>query len=211
MNRKEMFIRALNTFIQRHGENLKKQDIEPIVMNLAYLEVLKANKAGQSINVNAVLLDYARAANESFPQLNFQAEVVMFGYQATLQWDGLWEFLQNYFSSTLGWSIDAEELISERFDSSSHTREEFGQFVSKSEVKRKVELMFKDDKKTLVVRISESLSDKKAILESINGNRKVYRGTDPDYRFTIAYDHFGSIEEVILDLLPRSLRITYHE
>ena len=85
MNRKEMFIRALNTFIQRHGENLKKQDIEPIVMNLAYLEVLKANKAGQSINVNAVLLDYARAANESFPQLNFQAEVVMFGYQATLQ------------------------------------------------------------------------------------------------------------------------------
>jgi len=211
MNRREMFIRTLNAFVQRHGENLTNQDIEPIVMNLAYLEVLQANRAGQSINAITVLVDYARAANESFPQLNFQAEVVMFGYQATLQWDGLWEFLQNYFSSKLGWSIDVEELVSERFDSSSHTREEFGQFISKSEVKRKVELMFKDDKRTLVVRISESLSDKKAILESTNGNRKVYRGTDPDYRFTIVYDHFGSIEDFVLDLLPRNLRITYHE
>ncbi len=211
MNRRDMFIRAMNAYIQRNGENLTKQDIEPVVMNLAYLEVLQAQKSGQYINSFEVLVDYSNAANELIPQLNFQPEVVHFGYQATLQWDGLLVFLQNFFSSKLGWSIDVDEVASERFDSSSHTREEFGRFVSKSDVKRKVELMFKDDKRTVVVRISETLTDKKAILESVNGNRKVYRGTDPDYRFTLVYDPFGSVEEFILELLPRSLRITYHE
>lgn len=206
-----MFVRAINAYIRRNGENLTNQDIEPVVMNLAYLEVLQAQKSGKFIDEFKVLVDYANAANELIPQLNFQPDAVLSGYQASIQWDGLWEFLQNFFSSKLDWSIDVEELVTERFDSSSHTREEFGQFVSKSNIKRKVELMFKDDKKTLVVRISESLSDKKAILESVNGNRRVYRGTDPDYRFTIVYDPFGSIEEFILELLPRSLRITYHE
>ena len=211
MSRKDMFIRAMNAYIERNGENLTNQDLEPIVMNLAYLEVLQAQRSGQIIDEFEVLTGYANAANELIPQLNFQPEVVFFGYQATIQWDGLWEFIQNYFSSKLDWSIDVEELVTERFDSASHTREEFGQFVSKSDIKRKVELMFNDDKNTLVVRISESLSDKKAILECVNGNHRVYRGTDPDYRFTIVYDPFGSIEEFILELLPRSLRITYHE
>jgi hypothetical protein len=211
MNRKDTFIHALNTYIQRNGENLTKQDIEPVVMNLAYLEVLQAKKSGRYVDEFNVLADFSSIANQLFPQLNFQPEAVLFGYQATIQWDGLWEFLQEFFSNKLGWSIDVEEVVSERFDSSSHTREEFGRFVSKSDVKRKVELLFKDDKRTVVVRISESLADKKAILESVNGNRKIYRGTDPDYRFTIVYDDFGTIEEFILDLLPRNLRITYHE
>lgn len=211
MNRKDTFIRALNTYIQRNGENLTKQDIEPVVMNLAYLEVLQAKKSGRHVDEFNVLADYSSIANELFPQLNFQPEAVLFGYQATIQWDGLWEFLQEFFASKLGWSIDIEEVISERFDSASHTREQYGQFVSKSDIKRKVELLFKDEKRTVVVRISESLSEKKAFLESVNGNRKVYRGTDQDYRFTIVYDDFGTIEEFVLELIPSSLRITYHE
>jgi hypothetical protein len=212
MNRKDTFIRALNTYIQRNGENLTKQDIEPVVMNLAYLEVLQAKKSGRHVDEFNVLADYSSIANELFPQLNFhQPEAVLFGYQATIQWDGLWEFLQEFFASKLGWSIDIEEVVSERFDSASHTREQYGQFVSKSDIKRKVELLFKDEKRTVVVRISESLSEKKAFLESVNGNRKVYRGTDPDYRFTIVYDDFGTIEEFVLELMPSSLRITYHE
>lgn len=211
MNRKDQFIRTMNVYIQRNGENLTKQDIEPVVMNLAYLEVMQAKNSGQFIDSSKVLADYANAANELIPQLNFQPEMVGPGYHATIAWDGLWEFLQDYFSSKLGWSIDDEEIVSERFNSSSHTREESGEFVSRSDVKRTVEFMFKEDKKTLVVRISETLSDKKAVLESENGNRKIYRGTDPDYRFTIVYDPFGSVEEFVLDLLPRRLRITYHE
>jgi hypothetical protein len=211
MKRKDLFIRAMNEYIERNGERLTSEDIEPIVLNLAYLEVLQARKLGVYIDSWEVLEGYAEAANEMIPNLNFNAELFNPGYPMTIEWDGLWEFLQQYFNSKLGWSIDDEELVTERFDSSSHTREEAGKFVSKSEVKRKVEFMFKNDKKVLVVRISETLSDKKALLESENGNKKVYRGTDPDYRFTIVYDLFGSIEEFILDVLPRKLRITYHE
>lgn len=211
MNRREIFIESLNKLIQRNGENLPNADIEPLVMNLAYLDVLKARKSGTLVHDYEVLKEYAHTANELIPQLRFNPEALLFGYQATLQWDGLWEFLQNYFISKLAWNIDENDLTVERFDSSSHTREEFGQFVSKSDVNRKVELMFKDDKRTLNVRISESLSDKKAILVSSKENRKVYIGTDPDYKFTIVYDAFGTIEEFILELLPRNLRITYHE
>jgi hypothetical protein len=211
MNRKDTFVRAMNSFIERNGENLSSQDIEPLVMNLAYLEVLKAQKTNVTIDPIKVLEDYSNTANELIPNLNFQPGIIINGYLATIAWDGLWIFLQEYFITKLGWTIDSEAIDYERFDSSSHTREEMGRFISKSEIKRKVELMFKDDKKTVVVRISESLSDKVAILESEFGNRKVYRGTDPDYRFTIVYDSFGSIEEFILDLLPKSLRITYHE
>lgn len=211
MKRKDLFIRAMNEYIERNGERLTSEDIEPIVLNLAYLEVLQARKSGVYIDSWEVLEGYAEAANEMIPNLNFNPALFNPGYPMTIEWDGIWEFLQQYFSSKLGWSIDDEELVTERFDSSSHTREEDGQFVSKSEVKRKVEFMFKNDKKTVVVRISETLSDKKALLESENGNLKVYRGTDPDYRFTIKYDLFGSIEEFIIDILPRKLRITYHE
>ena len=147
MNRKDTFIRALNTYIQRNGENLTKQDIEPVVMNLAYLEVLQAKKSGRHVDEFNVLADYSSIANELFPQLNFQPEALLFGYQATIQWDGLWEFLQNYFISKLGWNIDENNLLIERFDSSSHTREEFGQFVSKSDVIRKVEIIFSENRK----------------------------------------------------------------
>lgn len=218
MNRKDTFIRTLNTYIQRNGENLTKQDIEPVVMNLAYLEVLQAKKSGRHVDEFNVLADYSSIANELFPQLNFQPEALLFGYQATIQWDGLWEFLQNYFISKLGWNIDENNLLIERFDSSSHTREEFGQFVSKSDVIRKVEIIFSENRKIMLVNIAtpdqgffEGLSEKKAILEFENGHKKVYRGVDPDYKFTIVYDVFGTIEKFILELLPRHLRITYHE
>ena len=217
MNRKDTFIRALNTYIQRNGENLTKQDIEPVVMNLAYLEVLQAKKSGRHVDEFNVLADYSSIANELFPQLNFQPEALLFGYQATIQWDGLWEFLQNYFISKLGWNIDENNLLIERFDSSSHTREEFGQFVSKSDVIRKVEIIFSENRKIMLVNIAtpdqgffEGLSEKKAILEFENGHKKVYGGVDPDYKFTIVYDVFGTIEKFILELLPRHLRITYH-
>jgi hypothetical protein len=218
MNRKDTFIRALNTYIQRNGENLTKQDIEPVVMNLAYLEVLQAKKSGRHVDEFNVLADYSSIANELFPQLNFQPEALLFGYQATIQWDGLWEFLQNYFISKLGWNIDENNLLIERFDSSSHTREEFGQFVSKSDVIRNVEIIFSENRKIMLVNIAtpdqgffEGLSEKKAILEFENGHKKVYGGVDPDYKFTIVYDVFGTIEKFILELLPRHLRITYHE
>ena len=218
MNRREIFVESLNKLIQRNGENLPNADIEPLVMNLAYLEVLKARKSGTLVNDYEVLKDYAHTANELIPQLRFNPEVLLFGYQATLQWDGLWEFIQNYFSSKLGWNIDENSLTVERFDSSSHTREEFGQFVSKSDVIRKVEIIFSENRKIMVVNIAtpdqgffKGLSEKKAILEIENGHKKVYRGIDPDYKFTIVYDAFGTIEEFILELLPRNLRITYHE
>jgi hypothetical protein len=187
-------------------------------MNLAYLEVLQAKKSGRHVDEFNVLADYSSIANELFPQLNFQPEALLFGYQATIQWDGLWEFLQNYFISKLGWNIDENNLLIERFDSSSHTREEFGQFVSKSDVIRKVEIIFSENRKIMLVNIAtpdqgffEGLSEKKAILEFENGHKKVYGGVDPDYKFTIVYDVFGTIEKFILELLPRHLRITYHE
>lgn len=212
MDKKEYFINTLNTYIQRNGDKLTQQDIEPLIMNLAYLEVLKSKKLGQNINEWDTLNGFSEIANQLIPSLNFQPQALLFGYQATIQWDGLWDFLQDYFGKKLGWNIDEnDEVDVERFDSSSHTREENGQFISRSEVKRKIELMFKEDKKSLLVRISESLSDKKANLESKVGNRSIYRGTDPDYRFTIIYDRFDTIEEFVLDVLPRSLRITYHE
>jgi hypothetical protein len=212
MDKKEYFINTLNTYIQRNGDKLTQQDIEPLIMNLAYLEVLKSKKLGQNINEWDTLNGFSEIANQFIPSLNFQPQALLFGYQATIQWDGLWDFLQDYFGKKLGWNIDEnDEVDVERFDSSSHTREENGQFISRSEVKRKIELMFKEDKKSLLVRISESLSDKKANLESKVGNRSIYRGTDPDYRFTIIYDRFDTIEEFVLDVLPRSLRIIYHE
>jgi hypothetical protein len=218
MSRREIFIESLNKFIDRNGENLTNSNIEPLVINLAYLEVLNSRKSGSIVNDYEVLKDYANIAKELIPYFSFNTEAVLFGYQATLQWDGIWDFIRNYFRNTLGSNIDEVKLEIERFDSSSHTREQFGQLVSKSEVNRKVEIIFSENKRTILVSIATpelgvlgGLSEKKAILEIENEHNKVYRGIDPDYRFTIVYDRFGTIEEFILDILTRSLRIIYHE
>jgi hypothetical protein len=211
MTRKDRFIQAFNTYIQRNGENLKKQEIEPLIMNLAYLEVIKAKKSGQYIESMKVLVDYSNSANELIPGLNFQPEIVSLGYQATISWDGLWSFLIDYFSSKLGWNIDEKEVVYESFHSSCHSRYESNYLVSKSQVNRRIDFILTEDKCSILVRISESLSDKKAILDGVYGNRKVYKGSDPDYLFTIVYDSFGSIEEFVLEIVPRNLRIIYHE
>jgi len=125
MDKKEIFINALNTYISRNGDELTQQDIEPLIMNLAYLDVYNARKNKKSVNEFEVLISYSWVAKQLIPTLDFEAHTYAFGFQATLEWDGLWEFLQDFFQRKLGWNIDEnDEVDVERFDSSSHTREE---------------------------------------------------------------------------------------
>lgn len=211
LSAKNVIIRNLNILIQRSGENnVNQEQFQALVLNLAYLHVMKQRRKGIAVNQIEVLKEYADSACELIPETP-NLMMTLGGYMATLQWDGLWDFLREYFLDKLGIAIDNVSMIGESFNSSFHRRYENGHLTSEDYADRIVSIQFSDDKKECLLRISPTLSDKKAYLYSIEERQHIYNGTDPDYKFIIYYDRFGSIERFSLVRTDRDLRIDYYE
>ena len=134
-----------------------------------------------------------------------------FGFAATAEWDGLWNFLREYFESKLGVSIDSEVRKTLRYDSTMHNRYENGVLVTSSEALRKVVIGLSQDMKNAQFSISESLSNKEANLISFKGDKYIYMGTDPDFMFEFVLDFYGNIEIFTLIRTDKNLKIDYLE
>lgn len=211
MPRKKEILENYQLYISRTGrDGVTLEELAPLVINLNYLQVLKSRQKGIIVNEEKLFYEYLSSASEIFPALQSNYVDPM-GYFATLQWDGLWDFLANYFQNNLGVSIDNTEREVVRFDSLRHIRYENDLFISESEVERKISITFTNSKKTCQVAISPSLSPKQANLDSVIGNTFRYIGTDPDYLFVIDYDQFDNIEKFSLTLTNRNVRIDYFE
>lgn len=204
---------AYALYTKRIGKKkLSLEELQPLILNLAYLEILRARGNGNFPDESKVYNDYTTSAISLFPEYESVNDPRLFiGFQATLQWDGLWSFLKEYFESKVGIKIDNEKRSMVEFNSSYHERYENDIKKSVSEVPRKVSIYFSEDKSTAQFSISETLSPKESLLKSKKQNMHTYLGTDADFLFVITYDDFENVEHLSLQRIDKDLRIEYFE
>lgn len=225
---KQILRQSISNLHQRRG-SVTSNDVETEVINNACLYILKNQKdkmrEGNTIeamflgalNATQDFVPIAKAftdgAMELFPEhyTAKEAMVATMGIEQNVAWDGMWDFLRDYFQKNHGIQIDEVETEPIIFYSTKHKRYENNSLVSESEVERTINLNFTDNKEELVVGIAPSLSPKKSYkLESV-GNSVKYKGYDPDYLFTVTYDDFDEVEQFTLEIPKRSLKIVYFE
>jgi hypothetical protein len=206
-----------SVYAKRLGKTkLSKEEFQPLVLNMAYLEIAQAKRNGLSYDTREVFIKYTKAALLAIPEYqeavnNPKYSAMYMGFAQTVEWDGLWNFLREYFESKLGIKIDNEERKVYRFDSSTHKRYEEGNLVGTWEALRKVVINLSQDMKSGQFSISESLSNKESHLISIDGNKYTYVGNDPDFMFEFVIDSFNNIESFSLIRTDTNLRIDYLE
>lgn len=225
---KKHLIQSISNLQQRRG-NLTVADLEAEVINNTCLFVLKnqKEKMRQGKTIEEMFLGalnstqdfipitsaFTEAAMELFPgQYTEQhAMIATMGVQQNVAWEGMWDFLRDYFQKNHGIQIDDTKTESAIFYSTKHKRYENGVLVSESEVERTINLSFIDDNQELIVSIEPSLSTKKSHLIFNNETILKYKGYDPDYLFTIKLDNFDEVEQFTLEMPNRRLKIIYFE
>jgi hypothetical protein len=205
---KQVLAQSITNLQNRRGQ-ITMADVEAEVINNACLNILK-NKDTQNAIIYAQI--FTESAQELIPQYSEKASMsAIMGIQQNVLWDGMWDFLRDYFQKNHGIQIDEVETEPAIFYSSKHKRFENNSLVSESEVERTINLNFIDNKEVLVIGIAPSLSPKKSYKLERNGNSVKYRGDDPDYLFTVTYDDFDEVDQFTLEMPNRGLKIVYFE
>jgi hypothetical protein len=209
--------------------NLTNQDIDAEVINNVCLIILKKRKQkpseGENVtellktileqekNIPVIIKAFTEAAIDLFPDYYGTKNVIAatMGIPNNLAWDGMWNFLADYFRSNHGLEINEKNnSVTKVFSSIKHRRFENNSLISESEVDRIVNIIF-DEEDNILVSIAPSLSPKKAFLKSVLGNKKVYEGFDDDYLFILEFDVFDEIEVFTLEMPNRNLKIVYYD
>lgn len=227
-NAKQILGQSISNLYQRRG-SITSNDLEAEVINNACLYILRnqKDKMQEGKTIEAIFLGVLNATQDSlpiakaftdgamelFPEYYTDKEAISatMGIQQNVAWDGMWDFLRDYFQKNHGIQIDQEETEPTIFYSTKHKRYENNSFVSESEVERTINLNFVDNKEELIIGIAPSLSPKKSYKLESSGNSVKYKGYDPDYLFTVTYDEFDEIEQFVLEIPNRRLKIVYFE
>ena len=225
---KQILTNSISNLQKRRG-NITVSDLETEVINNACLYILKKQKdktsQGKTIeemflgalestkNFIPISKDFTEAAMELFPDNYTEKNAIMatMGIQQNIAWEGMWDFLRDYFQKNHGKRIDNTEVSQSVFNSTKHQRFENENLVSESEVERIINVSYIDNKEEVIVEIAPSLSPKKARIISKTANKLVYKGFDPDYLFTIELDSFDEIENFTLEMPNRKLKIQYFD
>lgn len=225
---KQILSQSISNLQERRG-NVTSADLETEVINNACLCILKNQKAkvGEGKSIEEMLLGvlnatqdfipitkaFTEGAMELFPQhyREREAAVATMGIHQNVAWEGMWDFLRDYFQKNHGIQIDDVEATPLIFYSTKHERYENGNLVTTSEVERTINLNFIDNKEEIIVSVEPTLSPKKGYVVSKNEMQLQYKGYDPDYLFTINLDEFEEVETFILEIPKRNLKIIYIE
>lgn len=111
MNKAEEISRLYSIYAKRLNRPvLSVEEFQPLVLNIAYLEIAKAKRNHLPYDTKKMFDEYTQAALAVIPE--YRKEVgdpryatMYFGFAATAEWDGLWNFLREYFDSKLGVTI----------------------------------------------------------------------------------------------------------
>jgi len=205
---KQILSQSITNLQSRRGQ-ITMADIEAEVINNACLAILK-NKdiANSMIYAN----HFTEAASELISQYSEREAVsAMMGIPQNIQWEGMWDFLRDYFQKNHGIQIDNIETTQSIFYSTKHKRYENGVLTLESEVERTINISFINDKKEILVSIEPSLSPKRGYVINKSQNQIQFKGFDPDYLFTLTFDTFDEVETFVLEMPNRSLKIIYFE
>lgn len=197
--------------LQERKGKLTLEQVEAEVINLSCLEILKEKNRYNAVEITSLFIN---AAKGLIPQYTDQRAVIaQFGVLQNLQWDGMWEFLKNYFISNHGFNIDGDEDSAESkiFYSTRHIRYEMNIEVANTPADRTIDLLFTEERNVVNVNIQPTLSSKKGFLTEKLKQKLVYVGSDPDYKFTVIFDDIDEVDKFILEMPNRNLRIEYFE
>jgi hypothetical protein len=206
---------------------LNTSDLEREVINNACLVFLRTRRdrgdedwnarqiIGDVIIKNTEAIPYAEAFIEAalilYPDQYgmSEADAAINAVPMNVSWEGMWDFLKDYFQKHHGVSIDNNSNTPFIFYSTRHQRYENNIFIVESKVPRTINVSFINDKEEILLSIEPSLSAKTGYLVNRNDNTLVYMGKDPDYRFSLHLDEFDEIETLVLEMFPRGLKIIY--
>jgi hypothetical protein len=216
---KNILKQYVNEYEERIG-SISKDELTPLVVNLTCLVAIK-NDAGKSMQ-QEIAQGFGSAALELFSHKYSlaEAEHLKFAVNVNLEWDGISNFLNEYFTSKLGVKVFDSDAEIEEFYSSYHVRFESLVETSRSEIQRLIKFSFENDKQKVIVSIHNpgndgewmpGLSPKVARLDKSIDNINYYRGDDPDFYFEIWHDSFGTIEHFVLNREDNDLKIAYFE
>jgi hypothetical protein len=193
---------------QRKGQ-LTLEQVEREVINLSCLEVLQNNDI---LRIDEITCLFINAAKHLVPQYG-DAETVaaIRSVHLNVRWDGMWEFLKNYFQANHGIRIDDNASETKIFYSTRHERYEMNVQIANTPADRTIDFHFSQEKKVIIVNIHPTLSAKKGYLSGREGLKYIYSGSDADYRFTVLFDEIDEIIKFILEMPNRNLRIEYFE
>lgn len=202
---------SLQNIHKRTGQ-LTIANVEAEVINHSCFQILQCRRNGVMVDEMAIIDSFNQAALQLIEEFDEgKTLATTMGVHANLAWEGMWDFLRNYFQKTHGVSIDEAQSENQTYYSNKHARYENGTFVSESEVQRIVNLTFTNDRHEIMVTIEPALSPKTGIILTRESNKCIYNGTDPDYRFDIEFDEFDEVSLFTLYLVDRGVKIIYFE
>jgi hypothetical protein len=208
---KQILAKSIINLEQRRGKGtIIVSDVEAEVINNACLYILKRQKEGKSFDSMFIAQTFTNAACSIIPQYQEQhAMIALMGIQQNVAWEGMWNYLRDYFRKNHGIQIDSITVAPKVFYSTSHERYENGILVNDGPADRTINLSFANANKELMVSIEPTLSPKSSVLFKQEEKKFIYIGTDPDYKFMVLFDAFDEIEKFILELPNRKIRIEY--
>jgi hypothetical protein len=225
---KQILAQSITNLNNRKGI-VNSQDLQAEVINNACYYYLKnqKDKASKANSIEASLLEILNATKELIPNSKAFTEAAMelfpnhygmpeainatMGIQQNVAWDGMWEFLIDYFQKNHGIQIDEGNYDTAIFNSTKHMRFENGELTSESAIERIIRLDFSKDKNEIIISIEQSLSPKKAYIKNIKFDKYIYEGADPDYVFNVFFGDFGEVIKFTLKMPNRNLKIVYFE
>jgi hypothetical protein len=205
---KQILAQSITDLQNRRGQ-ITMVDVEAEVINNACLSILKNKEIHKTPEYSS---SFTTAASQLISQYSQQHTVAaIMAISQNVQWEGMWNFLKDYFQKNHGIQIDAVATTPTIFYSTKHKRYENGNLITESKEKRIININFINDKKEILISIEPSLSPKKGYVIFRNQSAIQFKGFDPDYLFTITFDFFDEVETFILEMPNRNLKIIYVE
>ncbi len=217
------------TNLEKRNNGVTQGDIEAEVINNACLAIIKNQneKIGNRNSIKEIILgalnstqDYypiakafINAAKELLPEYftDEDAELAMMGIEQNLAWEGMWEFLIDYFQKQHGIKITNNDSTPLFFFSARQKKYEFGILTSDTDAEKTVSIIFSNDYSEVVVDIESDLPVIKGYLLSKEKNQLKYRNDKLNYVFTITFDEYEDVESFVIDMVDQNSEVIYFE
>lgn len=231
MNRekaRQILTQSITNLEKRKG-GVTQGDLEAEVINNACLAIIKNQneKIGKGSSIKDILVgalnssqdyhnianNFINAAKELLPEYfdEEEAEIVLVGIEQNLAWDGMWDFLVDYFKNNHGIKIDENEPPPLIFFSDRQQKFENEELIAETEDEKTIYINFNKNKKEIQLKVDKEMPTKKGRLIGKDELTFWYRNEEYNYIFTLQYDEFDEVESVAIEYQDENLKVVYLE
>ena len=217
------------TNLEKRNGSITQGDLEAEVINNACLAIIKNQneKIGNGKSIKDLLLGALNSSEDYYPIANAfidaakellpeyfseeEVDVVTTGIEQNIAWDGMWDFLIDYFKRNHGINIDSSESSTAFFFSERQQKYEGGFLIEDTKNDKTVYISFDSKKEKIIVSIDPDLPENEALLIGKEKKTLRYCNDKNNHIFSINFDEFDEIESFVLDLPYKNTEIIYLE